>query len=161
MEASPLPPSLLSRLASDARAADAAVAEAPLPEAVSTVRSTSDRRLLHLTGRALHTLDSLLEASDPKVRLAAASKVLDTSPATKPSVSQPQESAIPISAIQPLFAGLAGLFASLKAQGASPAPPYPTYEVLAASAASPPDSPADSNSSSPNPSNPSPEGATL
>lgn len=154
MEASPLPPSLLSRLASDSTAASLAIAEAPLPEAVSTVRSTSDRRLLHLTGRALHTLDSLLEASDPKVRLAAASKVLDTSPATKPQALSPQESAIPVSAIQPLFAGLAGLFASLKAQGASPAPPYPTYEVLAAS---PPDSPADTTSSP----NPSPEGATL
>lgn len=148
MEASPLPPSLLSRLATDSTAASLAIAEAPLPEAVSTVRSTSDRRLLHLTGRALHTLDSLLEASDPKVRLAAASKVLDTSPATKPQATAPQEAAIPISAIQPLFSGLAGLFASLKAQGAPTSTPYPTYEVLADP--SPPDPPDGALISTPN-----------
>jgi hypothetical protein len=155
MEASPLPPSLLSRLAADSTAASQAIAESPLPEAVSTVRSTSDRRLLHLTGRALHTLDSLLEASDPKVRLAAASKVLDTSPATKPQSAAPTESAIPVSAIQPLFSGLAALFADLRSAPAAKSanPPYPTYEVLSAS---PSDNPADIT---PSP-NPSPEGAT-
>lgn len=132
MEASSLPLSLLNRLDSDASAASAAVAQSPLPEAVQTVRAVSDRRLLHLTSRALTSIDSLLDCSDPKIRLAAASKVLDTSPATRPSVVGPQESAIPVSALAPLFSGLAGLFASLKPGAASPpdAIPYPTYQDL-------------------------------
>lgn len=130
MEASPLPPSLLNRLASDARAADAALAESPLPEATQTVRSVSDRRLLHLTGRALTTMDTLLDASDPKIRLAAASKVLDTSPVTRPQTAGPQESAIPISALQSLFSGLNGLFATLRGPSAPESIPYPTYEDI-------------------------------
>ena len=125
MEASPLPPSLLSRLASDAAASIEAITSAPLPDATATVRSTSERRLLHLTDKALTTVDTLLESYDPKVRLAAASKILDTSPATKPAATLlPQESSIPVAALKPLFEGLAKLFSA-------PSVPtqYPAYDV--------------------------------
>lgn len=126
LEASPLPLSLLSRLASDSTLATESIISSPLPEATQTVRATTDRRLLHLTGKALTTVDSLLECSDPKVRLAAASKILDTSPVTKPAALAPQESAIPITALRPLFEGIARLFTNV-----TPSPAlYPTYEDL-------------------------------
>ena len=126
MEASPLPPSLLSRLASDSARATEAITSSPLAEATQTVRAATDRRLLHLTDRALSTVNTLLECSDPKVRLAAASKILDTSPATKPSISGAQESAIPIAAITPLFEGITKLLTSLAPAQNS----YPTYEDI-------------------------------
>lgn len=131
MEASPLPPSLLSRLASDTSSSHEAIASSPLPEATSVVRTSSERRLLHLTEKALTTVDTLMDCSDPKVRLSAASKVLDTSPATKPSATLlGAEASLPVAALRPIFEGLGKLLSSLSPTPSSSPNPYPTYEDL-------------------------------
>ena len=112
LEASPLPPSLLSRLSSDLSSATSSMASSPLPEAISATRDYADRHLLSLVPKALQALDRGLSSSDPKAYLPAATKVLDSSKATRPDalLLSSSESAIPISALKTVFSGLATLF---------------------------------------------------
>ena len=118
LEASPLPPSLLSRLSSDLDLATSSQAASALPEAVSATRDYADRRLLSLVPKALQALDRGLSSTDPKAYLPAATKVLDSAKATRPDalLLNPQEAAIPVAALRSVFTGLATLF------GAAPPP---------------------------------------
>lgn len=81
-----LPPSLLSRLLSDAPV-NAAPSSADLlrPLDPTDPRTDASSRLLSLTPLALEALATSALSIDPKVRLNAATKILEYSPATKQS----------------------------------------------------------------------------
>lgn len=110
---SSLPPSLLSRLASDAAAASASLADSSLPDATASCRTSATRRLLALTPRALDTLERLASPTAPeKVQLDAAKEILHRSPATSDSSdSLPSGGSLPAAFISSLASAL-GSFAS-------------------------------------------------
>lgn len=129
---SSLPPSLLSRLASDAAAASASLADSSLPDATASCRTSATRRLLALTPRALDTLERLASPTAPeKVQLDAAKEILHRSPATSDSSdSLPSGGSLPAAFISSLASAL-GSFASAFSAFA-PAPSVLSHDTSSA-----------------------------
>ena len=129
---SSLPPSLLSRLASDAAAASASLADSSLPHATASCRASATRRLLALTPRALDTLERLASPTAPeKVQLDAAKEILHRSPATSDSSdSLPSGGSLPAAFISSPASAL-GSFASAFSAFA-PAPSVLSHDTSSA-----------------------------
>lgn len=114
----PLPPALLSRLRQDVSSLDESLASSSLPDSVQTGRTYADRRLLHLTPRALDTLERLSSpAASEKAQLSAASEILRRSPATKDSLDLLSSgSSLPaqvVSTLSSALSSMASAFAAL------------------------------------------------
>lgn len=112
----PLPQALLNRLNKDEQEAVKLQARPDTTAAVATpvVRELAEKKLLSMTIKALDTVDAVMDYGDPKERLAAATTVIDRSPATKQLLNtQPVQASVPDAAIQSLMTGLGKLFASM------------------------------------------------
>ena len=106
-----LPESVLLRLHKDEVESAKQLSTGSLPEAAQTVKQSAERKLLSITGKAIDTLEEVMDGAGPKERVAAATAILDRSPATKPQISnQPTEQAIPLEAIKELFVGMGKMF---------------------------------------------------
>lgn len=117
---SDLPPTLITKLASERSSSDLALSTSDLPTATAAARSYAQRRLLASTPRALTTIEALLDSGDPKVRLSAASRITDLSPATRVDTLSPLASpGLSPEAITALLDGLRP-FISAIAQCSSP-----------------------------------------
>lgn len=111
-----LPASLLASLNRSETEALTTLATSPDPsEATPSMRSFADARLLSLTPTALTTLEELLSASDLKVRQAAATQILDRSPATRPAVATSLSGGLtlPTEAVTALLQGLGTLLSAV------------------------------------------------
>ena len=131
-----LPPALLSRLRLDASSLDESLASSSLPDSIQTGRTYADRRLLHLTPRALDTLERLSSPSaSEKVQLSAASEILRRSPATRDSLDLLSSgSSLPLAALSTLSSALSSMASSFAALAPTPVPaPASADSVRAAS----------------------------
>ena len=117
------PASLLSKLTSDEEALHSSLSESsPAQSSVPASRDLLSRRLQASTPNAVRTLEELLVTGDDKVRLGAASKLLDLSPAREPIAST---ASLPPELLAPLVQTLAA-FAQAAVGVLSPSP-EPTY----------------------------------
>ena len=122
----PLPPALLSRLRLDVASLDDSLANSSLPDSIQSGRTYADRRLLHLTPRALDTLERLSSsAASEKAQLSAASEILRRSPATRDSLDLLSSgSSLPLAALASLSSALSSMASAFSALApASPATP--------------------------------------
>jgi len=115
----PYPASLLEKLSKDTSSLDLELsrdneASASIPIAKDIAR----RRLLAATPRAIQTLETLMESGEEKVKLGAASKILDKSPATETEMSSAGSGAIPAEAMASLISSLS-TFAQAAIQSAA------------------------------------------
>ena len=115
----PYPASLLEKLSKDASSLDLELsrdneASASIPIAKDLAR----RRLLAATPRAIQTLETLMESGEEKVKLGAASKILDKSPATETEMGSAGSGAIPAEAMASLISSLS-TFAQAAIQSAA------------------------------------------
>jgi hypothetical protein len=109
-----LPASVLSRLRNDEKEVERQLASGQLPETVQTVKQATERKLLSITGKAVDTLEEVMDYGAPKERVAAASKVIDISPATKPQIAgTTNEQSIPLDAVKELFMGMGKMFGQM------------------------------------------------
>lgn len=107
-----LPSSLVERLRKDEVQANQLLTTGLLEEAVQTVKTSADRKLLSLTSKAVDTLEEVMDTSAPKERIAAATAILDRSPATKQNALAGQsEASIPLDALKGALEGMAKIFA--------------------------------------------------
>jgi hypothetical protein len=119
--ASPLPPSLLERLALDNREVDLVLRTSSPAEAIPLVKDTAERRLLSLTDRAITGVEDIMTNGQPKERLAASLAILDRSPATKPKDALAAAGiTLPPDAVAALITGLGSLFNAMSPVAASP-----------------------------------------
>jgi hypothetical protein len=88
-------------------------------DAMSSVKVHSERKLLAMTPKALDVLDAGMDAGQSKDRVAAASKVLDLSPATRIQTAFGSEQSIPIEALTTILQGMASMFRGASVQFAS------------------------------------------
>ena len=111
---SPIPISLLERLALDNRAVDMTLRTSSPSEATPLVKDTADRRLLSLTDRAITGVEDIMLNGQPKERLAASLAILDRSPATKPKDALAAAGiSLPPDAVAALITGLGSLFGQM------------------------------------------------
>lgn len=104
-----LPPALLNKLNRERSDMASCLATSDLRSAVTASRDYAQRKLLSMTPKALDGLDTLMDSYDPKTRLSAISKVLDSSAATRvdPLASGAiSTDALPAAAVTALFEGL-------------------------------------------------------
>jgi hypothetical protein len=85
-------------------------------DAMSSVKVHSERKLLAMTPKALDVLDAGMDAGQTKDRVAAASKVLDLSPATRIQTTFGSEQSIPIEALTTILQGMASMFRGASVQ---------------------------------------------
>ena len=104
------PIELLNKLNTESEAINQSLSTLPSSDSIGIVKQHAERKLLALTPKAIDTLDQGMDASQTKDRLAAASKVLDLSPATRPQVASFGEQSIPLDAIKELMTGLSEMF---------------------------------------------------
>lgn len=132
---------LASRLASDeddllsSLAAPSPSSSGIIPSTLSEARTLADRLLLEATPSAIRTLRRVATSGDDKPAVAAASKILDKSPATRdlgPSASAGLT--LPPEAFSALVSSLAALAsAALQSAPSAPSAPAPdpiTVEVI-------------------------------
>lgn len=111
---SPIPISLLERLALDNRAVDMTLRGSSPSEATPLVKVAAERRLLSLTDRAITGVEDIMTNGQPKERLAASLAILDRSPATKPKDALTAAGiTLPPDAVAALITGLGSLFGQL------------------------------------------------
>lgn len=82
-KAAPLPRSFIDRVILDSEALQLSLLHDSVPEATLKTRDLSDRLLLDATPESIETLRSISRCGAPRDRIAAASKLLDKSPATR------------------------------------------------------------------------------
>jgi hypothetical protein len=113
-----IPASLVSRLIDDQASASAALAGPDLSAGTSATRTFAHRKLNSLVPKALRTVDQLLDG-DERTALAAASKILDLAPATRPaSLGEALAESLSPEALSAIAAGLSAF--ATAALGASP-----------------------------------------
>ena len=107
-----------------------------LVSSLSSARSLASRRLLLLTPKALDTIDRVLDSSDAKNSLAAATLVLSKSPATSTDLA-PGTQSLPDAVLKTLSSALLSLASAfntslqnpIQASSAPPSPPLQPQSV--------------------------------
>jgi len=104
-----LPVELITRLNEEALGSLSSLAHDDSSASTASMRSYANLKLNALVPKSLTTLTTLLDDSDPKIKLATASKILDAAPATRPLDPRLDVglTTLPESAITALVAGLA------------------------------------------------------
>lgn len=115
----PYPASLLEKLSKDTDNLDLELSrEVEASASIPAAKDLARRRLLAATPRAIQTLETLMESGEEKVKLGAASKILDKSPATETEMGSAGSGSIPAEAMASLISSLS-TFAQAAIQSAA------------------------------------------
>jgi hypothetical protein len=91
-------------------------------DSLPSVKVHAERKLLALTPKAIDTLDDGMNATTTKDRIAAATKVLELSPATRVQTFFGSEQSVPVEALRSIFESMAKMFKAVQ--------PLPAKEEL-------------------------------
>jgi hypothetical protein len=131
---------LVNKIESEGRDVASSLATLNPSDSLPLVKLHSERKLLALTPRALDVLDEGMSAGLTKDRVAAASKVLDLSPATRIQTTFGSEQSIPVEALKVIFESMAKMFNARSSFRPSPvADPIRTVKEEADEAPAEPD----------------------
>lgn len=118
-----LPDKLVESLRKQQSEAERFLIDNSSEQSLDQIKELADKKFLSLTGKAIDTAEEVMDYGAPKERLAAASLILDKSPATREEqvIESSGEGAIPMEAFKLLIEGMGKMFnRSLEQQAPSP-----------------------------------------
>ena len=101
---------LVSKLESESLAVDRQLATLNPTDSLPAVKVHAERKLLALTPQAIDVLGDGMRTGPTKDRVAAASKVLELSPATRVQTTFSSEQSIPVEALKTIFEAMGKMF---------------------------------------------------